>query len=412
VAYALSDFVEVFPFTRQPEGDEVVIGRPDIGVFLALPAEAVEILDDLAAGRSVGAAQESFERVHHETPDMADLLTFLESKGFVRRRDGKPARGLGSSPQSSSPANVRYHFTSIPETVARRLFGPTPARLYLLVIAVAFLLVVREPALIPDGRSFYFPEHRTVKVLILFVWSMLSVFVHELCHLLAARAAGVKSRIGIGNRLWILVAETDLTGLWAVPRNQRYLPLLAGPISDGFFASLIVFLLYGQSHAHLHLSSGMVELLRASLLLYLARLLWQCFFFVRTDFYYVITLFFGCKNLMKDTQRFLQSRLSYLFRGRSKEDQSRIPAAEMRVVKAYSILWLLGRGLAFVSLFAFTLPALSRYLRDLLAALAHGSGSDPYGFVDTVVVNMISLFPLVLGLSLWLASFLRKRSRT
>jgi len=89
---------------------------------------------------------------------MADLLTFLESKGFVRRRDGKPARGLGSSPQSSPPANVRYHFTSIPETAARRLFGPTPARLYLLVIAVAFLLVVREPALIPDGRSFYFPE--------------------------------------------------------------------------------------------------------------------------------------------------------------------------------------------------------------------------------------------------------------
>src|SRR6185436_7611074 len=146
----------------------------------------------------------------------------------------------------------------------------------------------------------------------------------EFCHLLAARAAGVKSRIGIGNRLWVLVAETDLTGLWAVPRNRRYLPLLAGPISDGVFASLIVFLLYSQSHGHLHLSSGMVGILRACLLLYLARLLWQLFFFVRTDFYYVIALFFGCKNLMKDTQRFIQSRLSYLFRGRSKEDQSRI----------------------------------------------------------------------------------------
>jgi hypothetical protein len=208
------------------------------------------------------------------------------------------------------------------------------------------------------------------------------------------------------------VAETDLTGLWAVPRNRRYLPLLAGPISDGVFASLIVFLLYARSHEHLYLSPGMVEILRACLLLYLARLLWQFFFFVRTDFYYVIALFFGCKNLMKDTQQFIQSRLSYLFRGRSKEDQSRIPPAEMRVVKAYSILWLLGRGLAFSSLFFFTLPALSRYLRDLFVALAHGSGSDPYGFVDTLVVNVISLIPLVLGLSLWLASLLRKRSRT
>jgi len=414
VAYALPDFVEVFPFSRQPEGNEVVIGRPEIGVFLALPAEAVEILDDLAAGRSVGAAQVSFERAHHETPDVADLLTFLESKGFVRKRGDETAQSLGpaASPKGSSPTDVRYHFTSIPETVARRVFGHTSTSLYLLIIAAAAMLLARDPTLIPDGRSLYFSEHRTAKVLILFVFSLLSIFVHEFCHLLAARAAGVKSRIGIGNRLWILVAETDLTGLWAVPRKQRYLPILAGPISDGVFASLIVFLLYARSHGHLHLSSGTLEILRACLLLYLVRLLWQFFFFVRTDVYYLVALFFGCKNLMKDTQRFIQNRLAYLFRDRSMEDQSHIPLAEMRVVKAYSILWLLGRGLAFASLFAFTLPAFSRYLRDLFVALAHGSGSDPYGFVDTLVVSMISLIPLVLGLSFWLASLLRKRSRT
>jgi putative peptide zinc metalloprotease protein len=413
VAYALQDFVEVLPFTRQPEGDEVVIGRPETGVFLALPAEAVDILDDLAAGQSVGAAQLSFERAHQETPDVADLLIFLESKGFVRKRDEEPARGYGSTPppKSSSPASVRYHFANIPEAAAKRVFGPTSTRLYLLTIAAASMILAWDPTLIPDGRSLYFLEHRTAKFLILFLFSVLSIFVHEFCHLLAARAVGVKSRIGIGNRLWILVAETDLTGLWAVPRNQRYLPILAGPISDGVFASLIVFLLHAQAQGHLELSSGMVEIVRACLLLYLVRLLWQFFFFVRTDVYYLITLSFGCKNLMKDTQRFLQNRLLHLFRRPPKEDQSRIPPAEMRVIKAYSVLWLLGRGLAFVSLFLVTFPALSGYIRDLFEALERGSGSDPYGFIDTLVVNMINLVPLALGLSLWLASLL-KRSRT
>jgi len=413
VAYSLQDFVEVLPFTRQSEGDEVVIGQPEAGVFLALPAEALEILDDLATGRSVGTAQENFARAHHETPDVADLLGFLDAKGFVRKRNGEPAQGVGSRPSTrgSSPSGVRYHFANIPEAAARRVFGPTSTLLYLLVIAAAFLLVLRNPTLIPDGRSLYFSEHRTAKVLILFLFSLLSIFIHEFCHLLAARAAGVKSRIGIGNRLWILVAETDLTGLWAVPRDRRYLPFFAGPISDGVFASLIVFLLYAQAQGQISLSSGVVEVTRACLLLYLARLLWQFFFFVRTDFYYVIALFFGCKSLMKDTQRFVQSRLSYLFRRRPKEDLNRIPPAEMRVVKVYSILWLLGRGLAFVSLFLVTFPALSRYLRDLFRVLARGSGSDPYGFIDTLVVNMINLVPLVLGLSLWLASLL-KRSRT
>ncbi len=411
--YALQDFVEVLPFTRQPEGDEIVIGQPETGVFLALPAEALEILDDLAAGQSVGAAQVNFERAHHETPDMADLLDFLENKGFVRKRNGEPVQGRGylSSPKSVSPANVRYHFTNISETAASRVFGPKSTRLYLLIIAAASILLAQNPALIPDGRSLYFSEHRTAKLLTLFLFSVLSIFIHEFCHLLAARAVGVKSRIGIGNRLWILVAETDLTGLWAVPRNKRYLPLLAGPLSDGVFASFIVFLLYAQTHGHLDLSSGMVDMVRACLLLYLVRLLWQFFFFVRTDFYYVIAVFFGCKSLMKDTQRFIYNRLSYLFRRRPKEGLSRIPPAEMRVVKAYSILWLLGRGLAFISLFLVTFPALSRYVRDLFEALARGSGSDPYGFIDTLVVNMINLVPLVLGLSLWLTSLL-KRSRT
>ncbi|HVT15587.1 MAG TPA: hypothetical protein VHQ90_05310 [Thermoanaerobaculia bacterium] len=413
MAYGLQDFVEVFPFTRQPEGDEVVIGRPETGVFLALPAEAVEILDDLAAGRSVGAAQADYERAHHETPDVPDLLGFLESKGFVRKRDGEPSpdRGRPASAPRPAPASVRYHFANIPEAAARRVFGPFSTLFYLLIIAAAVGLAIQDRSLIPDGRSLYFTAHRTAKMVGVFLFSLLSLFIHEFCHLLAARAVGVKSRLGIGNRLWVLVAETDLTGLWAVPRKQRYLPMLAGPISDGVSGALIVFALCAQSHRLLHLSAGMVELLRASLLLFLARLLWQCFFFLRTDFYYVIALFFGCKNLMKDTQRFVTGWLSYFFRGRPRDDQKRIPPREMRVIKVYSILWLLGRGLAFVSLFLFAVPALTRYLRDLFGALSRGIGPDAYGFVDTVVVNLLNLLPLVLGLSLWLASLLN-RSRT
>jgi putative peptide zinc metalloprotease protein len=412
VGYALKDLVEVLPFTRQPEGDEVIIGRPETGIFLALPAEAIEILDDLAAGKSVGDAQESFIRIHHETPDIADLLGYLEGKGFVRKRDGESlVPNFAPATSSSAPPNLRYHFANIPESVARRAFGPTAMRLYLLLIGVAFALVAQVPSLIPSGRSLYFTESRTAKVLIILFVSIFSIFVHEFCHLLAARAAGVKSRIGIGNRLWILVAETDLTGLWAVPRNKRYLPLLAGPVSDGVFASLIIIPLYARAAGHLSLPPGVVEIARASLLICLARLLWQCFFFVRTDFYYVITTFFGCKSLMRDTQVFLQNQVARLFPSVPQTDQSRIPSAELRVIKAYSILWLLGRGLAFLSLFFITFPALSGYLRDMMKVLERGSTSNPYDVVDILVVSMVNLIPLTLGLSLWLAS-LMKRSRT
>lgn len=412
MGYALQDLVEVLPFTRQPEGDEVIIGRPETGVFLALPAEAIEILDDLAAGKSVGDAQESFACIHHETPDVADLLGYLEGKGFVRKRDGEsPAANFPPTPAGSAPPNLHYHFANIPQSFARSVFGPPAMRLYLLLIGVAFVLVAQVPSLIPNGRSLYFTESRTAKVLVVLFISVFSIFVHEFCHLLAARAAGVKSRIGIGNRLWILVAETDLTGLWAVPRNQRYLPLLAGPVSDGVFASLIIIPLYARATGHLSLPPGVVEVARASLLICLARLLWQCFFFVRTDLYYVITTFFGCKSLMRDTQLFLQNQVARFFPSVPRTDQSRISSTEMRVVKAYSILWLLGRGLAFVSLVVVTFPALFGYLQDITKVLGRGYASNPYDVVDILVVSMVNLIPLTLGLGLWLAG-LMKRSRT
>ena len=55
--YAPSSQVAVYPFTRQPEGEEIVIGRTDTGVFLSLPREAVEILDWLREGRTVAPAE-------------------------------------------------------------------------------------------------------------------------------------------------------------------------------------------------------------------------------------------------------------------------------------------------------------------------------------------------------------------
>jgi hypothetical protein len=51
---------------------------------------------------------------------------------------------------------------------------------------------------------------------------------HELCHWLAARAEGVAAKVRIDRRLYFFVFETDLTGLWGLPRRRRYWPMLIG----------------------------------------------------------------------------------------------------------------------------------------------------------------------------------------
>jgi hypothetical protein len=410
LSYVKSDLIEVEAFTRQKDGEEVVIGRPESNVFLALPVEALEILDSLSRGKTVGEAQAEFARAHGIEPDVDDLLQYLEQRGFVRQRGQSAAgRPLAQRAAGRTGDGVRYHFEQIPVPFAKRFFGPWPLALYLTIIAAALAVAIAHPSLIPGRDSLVFSEHRTAKLVVLSLVAYATIFLHEFAHLLAARAQGVKSRIGISNRLWFLVAETDMTGLWAVPGRQRYLPMLAGPLLDSVSASLLFLLLFAQSKGAFTLVPVADQLVRAMIFVYLFRLLWQCYLFVRTDFYYVITTYFGCKNLMRDTQVFVRNLFRRAAGSKKLIDQSHIPPRERRVIRMYSVLWVCGRGLAFFSLFYITLPVLFRYLHVAYVALARGYRGNSYQFIDSMAVGALNMMPVAIGLALWIMSFVRRR---
>lgn len=413
MGYEKSDLVEVQKFTRQGDGEEIVIGLPVANVYLALPAEALEILDSLARGKTVGETQAEFAKAHGMEPDIDDLLQVLEKRGFVRPRgSGGADESLREREASPTNGRVRYHFASIPQSVAKRFFGPLPMAFYLSTIAVALLVAWTHPSLLPHRNSLVFSRYRTVQVLTLSCFVYFTLFLHELAHLLATKAQGVNSRMGISHRLWVLVAETDMTGLWSVPSRQRYLPMLAGPLLDSFSAALLLFLLFAQSKQLVTLTPLVEQLCKAMIFTYLFRLLWQCCFFVRTDFYYVITNFFGCKNLMRDTQTFVKNCFLRAIGSTRLTDQSHIPLLERRVIRAYSVLWLLGRGLALFSLFFITLPILSHYLVSAFVVVRRGYVSNHYQYLDSVAVGALNLIPLVIGLIMWITSIVRKRRTT
>ena len=63
---------------------------------------------------------------------------------------------------------------------------------------------------------------------------------HECAHWLAARAVGVPARIRISRRLFFLAFETDLTGLWSVPRRRRFGAILAGMALDAAILAVVL----------------------------------------------------------------------------------------------------------------------------------------------------------------------------
>ena len=406
--YTANTCVVIRQLSRQQEGQEFIIGRADTSTFLVLPADAVEILDYLATGITIGEAQSLYQIKYNEIPDIQDLLSILEDAGFVEPIiDGIGKRNKGNIKEvgrlhKAEPVITRYHFNRIPQAFAQKLFSRPVLYGCSLLIGLSLFLLILEPSILPTWNALFFSQNLTLMRILLTVMNYLALFLHEMAHLVAARSVGVSSRLGIGNRLWFLVAETDMTGIWSVPREQRYLPLLAGSLLDATSAAVIVLILYAHHQQWLPLHPIAHQFSQAMLLIYLIRLLWQCFLFVRTDFYFVIANYFGCKNLMKDTEVFLRNLVVGTLKKKNRINQAHIPKSEMQVIRWYALIWIMGRLVAFYVFIFITLPLFWNYTLQISSILSIGYRVNSYAFVDAIVMSIITVGPMLAGFWLWI----------
>ena len=392
-------------FSRQPDGEEVVIGNSSHR-FLALPKEAIEVLDLLATGNSMATTRSLYAAKHGELPDIEGLLEALTSKGFL-------ANEAGERPEvdaTNSPA-IKYHFEKLPESLAKKIFGRTSLSAAALICLAALTAIVLEPSLLPSRRTLEFQHNVTLMLVYIMLLSFATTFVHELAHLVAARSRGVPCRLGIGNRLWILVAETDMTGIWTLPPKKRYLPILAGPLIDLVSVSVLTIVLFANLREWVHLSSTTTQLVRAATMIYLLRLIWQFFFFVRTDLYFVFTTYYRCKNLLEDTQVFLKNNMSLLWTRLKAIPQDHIPPKEMAAIRIYSLFWLLGRAVALSVLIFVTLPVMVHYFSQTFSILVQTPRADPSKTLDFAAITLISLLFGLSGFGLWAKELLGNRRR-
>jgi len=404
--YARDAVVIVRPFTRQSEGEEIVIGNVEMNSYLSVPPEAVELLDYLTEGKSIGEVKDLYLSKYGEDVDLDDFLSLMQSRNFIADPDiADPTSSLSSRPPRIQ--GERYHFGSFPQTLAAAIYSPPVGVICLGLIVLAAIAMLADRTLIPRPTDFIFPDHRAFTFLVFALIALSTVFLHELSHVIAARALGINARLAIGHRLWFVVAEADITGLWTVPKRQRYLPFLAGMLTDSVSAALIVLFLAARDLHWIAPSVFTIRIARALVFSYWLRLLWQFYVFVRTDVYFVIANFFECKNLLGDTEIFLRNLASQAIRSITFVDQSGISEHEIRVIRAYSALWILGRLLAFYVLFSVTLPVAYGYFLGLSRAFERGYSADPYNFTDSILFSAVFLIPLGLGFFLWIRGLFR-----
>ncbi|WP_406207426.1 hypothetical protein OH807_34785 [Kitasatospora sp. NBC_01560] len=373
----------------QPDGDEVTVGRLDEGTFVVLPADGAALLRRLVDGESRADAARWYAQTYGEPVDVDDFVSDLDELGFLRQ-PGEQA--------PPPPAPVRW------QRLGRAVFSPAGGVLYLVLLAGWLTAMVRSPDLVPSYRHLFFTPYMSVLVAVMFLAQAPLILLHEAAHALAGRRLGLPSRLSIGRRLYFVVFQTALDGLVAVERRKRVLPMIAGMLTDvGVLAVLTLFAAATRTaDGELSLLGGVALGLGYSTVL---RLLWQCFFFLRTDVYYLVVTVLGCVDLQTTAKQLLADRWARLLRRPPPYDPEDWHPRDRAVARWYSVLMAVGYSVALVTMAVNLPPIVARAYRTVLEQLSGDPLHRLAGLADSVLFLLMTVGELALATVL----FLRER---
>ncbi|MFI6094735.1 hypothetical protein ACIA8G_04235 [Lentzea sp. NPDC051213] len=388
--FDLDQTVPLHPLVFLEDGDEVTIGRPDVDSYGIFPGEGAELVRRLVAGDTPRQAAAWFERTYGEDVDIEDVLAGLEELDLVRK----------SGESVSAKAPVRF------AKLGAALFSPMAWVVYAGLAGWALFLMAFDRDLRPSYHNIFFSDYYMVIQVGLFLAAIPLLFLHESFHALAGRRLGVRSRLRIGRRLYFIVLETSLDGLVAVPRRQRYLPIVAGLLADviGIAACTIAADLTRHADGSL---SGAGRFLLAVAFAALLRVIWQFFLYLRTDIYVLVSTVLGCVDLHGAARQMVRNRFRRLF-GRSETDESVLHPVDRRVARWYSWLVVVGYTASLTTFVLAGAPVLYRFASGVVGRLT-GDAVSTTQLLDSIVFGGVAIAQCaVLG---WLMVRERVRAR-
>lgn len=394
-----SSRVELFPLRVKQDAREFIAGRPATGSYVALSDGALEAAALLSGGRTVQETKAALARGNPVSAfRLRPLIETLLSAGLVKSVDGVPL------PEPLAPR--RYHLTWLRRHHVAWLFSRSAAVCYAALVSVGLGIVLGDPGYLPRVTDLIVVSSPIVNLALLWGVSGFAMAAHELAHLLAATFLGVQASFALSNRLFFAVAQTDLTDVWLVDRRKRYLAYAAGMANDILFASACVTALWLHDQGLLPLPHLLHGALRLAILVLALGVFWQFNFYLRTDVYYLIANFTGCRNLSQDAAAYLKRGVSRLFGRPAPEPLAGVPEEERRLVRGFAVLMLLGT--------AGVLALGAAYLGAFLMLLLGGPGSLFGAARPAHPGRPATLFPAFASLALtgcWLAYAIATKRR-
>lgn len=358
------------------DGDKVVVGDPQTGRFIAVPAVGALVVRALARGATVAEAQAKAEDFAGEPVDVAGFVTALRRVGFVA--DVVPE----ASEHRTAPVHLTGWWVGPRRNLVRPLFGRVAWISYAVAAGFAVVAMAAEPDVRPAPPDAFVTGNAGLSLAVLLLLATASTALHECWHWLAAAAAGVPARFGIDRRWFFVVMETDLSQIWRLPRRERYGPVLAGLAVDGVLLAVLVGVQLGAVAGQWSLPAAVGDVLRALLFVKLAAIAWQMMVFLRTDLYGVLQIATGCRNLWRVKTLLLRQAFGRLNEA-GRAELTRANPRDISVGRWFRWVWLGGFGLGAAWFAVFYLPVMWILLQWVVG---HGESSIWYRLVVLALV--------------------------
>jgi hypothetical protein len=357
------------------------------------------LLELLRTRRTLGEVSAEAERELGRDVDVVDFAQSLLELGFATVAD---AGGVEADQGVTCPSTP-------PSRWLRCSFSRLAWIVYAACAAAGIGLLAVRPALFPRASDLFFLDTpaRSLAALTVIIYALAAV--HEGCHWLAARAEGIDSRITVSRRLYFLVLEIDLTGLWSLPRRRRYGPLLAGMAFDALLLFPVLLARFGEGVGWWRLGDSAARLLAALTFVQVAALMSQFWIFVRTDVYAVLITATGCVNLFRVNQLMVRRALRIM----TIEQERELRDAHERdrvVARWYRWIYLGGLGAATWFFLVYFAPATIELATWIVASVAHaGVGSEQ--FWEALVFGGLIFSPRLITFVVALRDLRRWRER-
>lgn len=379
------------------EGDgDILIGRPDIDSYGVFPADGAALVRELQSGRHPDEAATWYLDRFGESVDIADFIDTLAELELLRDTDSADADAELVAPQP-----VRW------QRLGRAVFSPIGLLLYLGLLTAAVVACRIDPRLIPNHQNVFFTDYLLLVELTVVVGQAPLILLHEGAHVLAGRRLGLQTRVRLGQRWYFLVFETVMDGLVSVPRRRRYLPIVAGVLTDiGVIAALtLVAASTRTAQGEFSLIGGICLALAFTTL---PRIAWQFYFFLQTDGYYLVSTVLGTVDLHGAARGLLRNHVNRL-RGRR---DLLVPLdswhpRDRDAARWYAPLMVLGYTVSLTILVVVVLPLAFAFFTNAAGRVfAEGDVVLDARFWDAAIILLLTVGQLAL------AAYLAVRRRT